>query len=417
MTSIKSWHPLRSLLAAMILTIASSTLASAQYTAANIYTFPYNGNEAFPSSLIMDATGNLYGTTQDGGSCSNSEFCGTVFELSPVAGGGWTETTLWSNPNVGTLGSALVMDAAGNLYGVIGTGGNTAPKYCDPSCGSVFELSPGTNGWTFTEIFGFHGNDGAAPVGALVFDAAGNLYGVTNQGGTPGWGTVYQLTPGSGGWTHKVLHFFNNTTDGKRPESGLTIDATGNLYGTAGGGLDNDGVVFKLALGSGGNYGFQYIHAFTGGAKGLLPAGPLLLDASGNIFGETQQGGSTRQICTLSSSGCGLVYELQKTATGYVEKTLHNFVANVDGTIPMGGLIADSAGNLYGTTAYGVDGQVKIYGTVFELSPSGSTWTETTLYVGTHDLGTFIPGGVVRDFAGNLYGPANTTSIFQLSPP
>ena len=402
------------LTAIAVLSLASATFASAQYEATSLYTFP-SGTQAFPSAVIMDAAGNLYGTTATGGSCSNPENCGTVFELSPQTGGGWTETTIYSSPN-GTLGSPLIMDSAGNLYGVVSTGGNSAPKYCDGGCGSVFELSPGAGAWTYTELFGFHGVDGATPAGALLFDAAGNLYGVTSAGGTPGWGTVYELTPSTGGWVHKVLHFFANANDGKRPNSALAIDVAGNLYGVADGGLYNEGLVFRLTLGSDGVYRYSYIHAFNTPAKGLSPTGPVLLDAAGDIFGTTLAGGSPRQICNFTSTGCGLVYELQNTGTGYVEKVLHNFVANIDGQFPQGGLIADSVGNLYGITTFGVDGNVKIWGTVFELTPTGSAWTENTLYIGTRLLGTFS-GGVIRDSAGNLYGPDNGTSIFQLSPP
>ena len=117
----------------------------------------------------------------------------------------------------------------------------------------------------------------------------------------------------------------------------------------------------------------------------------------------------------MSTYGCGLAYELQKTASGYIEKTLHNFIANVDGQTPQGGLVADSAGNLYGTNSSGIDGKVKIFGTVFELTPTGTGWTETTLLIGTQAFGSFN-GGVILDSAGNLYGP-NPQEIFELSPP
>ncbi len=416
MKQFRSWRYLHPLLSVIILSLASASLASAQ--AINIFTFPNKGGKAFPSGLITDSSGNLFGTTVPGGSCSTPKICGTVFELSPQSGGGWTETTLYSNPGVGILGSPLAMDAGGNLYGVVATGGNTAPKYCgDSGCGAVFELSPDGNGWTYTELFAFHGNDGADPVGALVFDAAGNLYGETYQGGTSGWGTIYKLTPVSGGWTHKVLHFFTNAADGKFPQTGLTIDTTGNLYGVASGGVDSGGVVFKLTLGTNGAYGFKYIHAFTGGKMGLFPTGPLLLNDAGDIFGETLDGGSPLEICGRSSTGgCGIVYELQKTSTGYLEHVIFPFMIQFTGASPQGGLIRDNSGNLYGTTSYAVTGELKTWGNVFELATNGSTWGASSLVHGTKDLGTFT-GGLVRDSLGNLYGVDNNQSIWELPAP
>ena len=401
-------------LALIAMAFALTSTALAQYTSTTLYTFPLNNasGTAVPSGLIMDGAGNLYGTTSTGGSCGNQEFCGTVFEIARF-GNVWIPGTIYSSP-IGNLGSPLTMDAAGNLYGVVSTGGNRSAKYCDSGCGLVFELSPGTGGWTYTELFAFHGVDGGNPGGALTLDSAGNLYGTTSQGGTFNWGTAYKLTPTTGGWQYKVIHFFANGTDGKRPNSALTMDADGNLYGVADGGLNNDGVVFKLTP-SGAAYHFQYIHTFTGGAKGSNPTGPLLLDAAGDLFGTTVGGGSPKTVCIISG-GCGIAYELQKTSTGYIQKTLHNFIANIDGQAPQGGLVTDSSGNLYGATAYGIDGNVKIYGTVFELTPTTSGWTESILLTGTRTFGTFT-GGVILDPAGNLYGPAQTEVIFQLSPP
>ena len=273
-------------LALIAMTFALTSTASAQYTPSTLYTFSVNAGVAYPSGLVRDSAGNLYGTTRSGGRCGNVNYCGTVFELSPQSGGGWTETTIFNDTPPGSLDGPLTLDAAGNLYGVISTGGNASAKYCDGGCGRVFELSPGTGGWTYTELFPFHGIDGGNPGGGLVLDSIGNLYGTTTEGGPSDWGTVYKLTPATGVWQHKILHSFTNGTDGKRPASALTIDPAGNLYGVADGGLNNDGVVFKLTQ-SGAAYHFQYIHAFTGGAKGSNPTGPLLLDPAGNLFGTT----------------------------------------------------------------------------------------------------------------------------------
>ncbi len=190
------------------------------------------------SALISDAAGNLYGTTSEGGTYGG----GTAFELSPAAGGGWTETVLHNFNQNGTDGAfpdaGLVFDAAGNLYGTTSAGG----LYYD---GTVFELSPAVGGgWTETMLHNFidNGTDGVRPEAGLIFDAAGNLYGTTITGGTNycngyfgnSCGTVFQLSPTEGGgWTETVLHnFIDNGTDGWQPYAGLIFDAAGNLYGT-----------------------------------------------------------------------------------------------------------------------------------------------------------------------------------------
>jgi uncharacterized repeat protein (TIGR03803 family) len=182
--------------------------------------------------LVIDAAGNLYGTTPSGG----IHDYGTVFELSPTVGGGWTETVLHNFNQNGTDGAlpsaALIFDAAGNLYGTTSAGG----LYYD---GTVFELSPTVGGgWTETVLHNFNqnGTDGVSPSGGLIFDAAGNLYGTTFAGGLYLDGTVFELSPAGGGaWTETVLYTFcsqNDCRDGSFPAAGLIFDAAGNLYGT-----------------------------------------------------------------------------------------------------------------------------------------------------------------------------------------
>ncbi len=198
--------------------------------------------------VIFDAAGNLYGTTQYGGAYGE----GTVFELTPTGGGIWTEETLVSffplrmggtNPTGG-----LTLDAAGNLYGTTYWGG--------PGLyGTVFELIPGAGGsWTEKLLYGFPDNDGAEgsnpAYGSLIFDAAGNLYGTASYGGgvSPGGGTVFAMRPTAGGrWAYKVLHTFGTGTDGSNPGAGLIFDAAGNLYGTTWqGGASGSGAVFEI---------------------------------------------------------------------------------------------------------------------------------------------------------------------------
>ncbi len=204
----------------------------AQYTENILYSFANTGN--WPSSpLIFDAIGNLYGTT--GFSPTGT---GEVFELSPSSGGTWTQTTLYSSylEPIDQPNGSPVFDAQGNLYGVSTWGGSA-------NLGTVFELSPSPSGWTLTVLYSFQGGaDGTMPSGSLIFDSKGNLYGTTLYGGGGtgaeciyfggGCGTVFELSPSSTGWTEKVLYAFGGTSDGAFPEYGLLIDSAGNLYGS-----------------------------------------------------------------------------------------------------------------------------------------------------------------------------------------
>ena len=223
----------------------SSTGAAAQEKV--LHSFNNNGTDGIvpDGGVIFDAAGNLYGTTWSGGAY---DYWGTVYELTPAAGGGWTEQVLHSFNNVDTDGASPaagpIFDTAGNLYSTT-AGGGTYLK------GTVFELTPTAGGgWTETVLHNFgNGTDGATPIAGLIFDAAGNLYSTTSGGGTSGNGTVFELSPnGSGGWTETVLHNFHyNGTDGVSPYAGLIFDAAGNLYGTTReGGTSSYGTVFEI---------------------------------------------------------------------------------------------------------------------------------------------------------------------------
>ena len=196
-------------------------------------------------SLIFDSAGNLYGTTVTGGAAARAD--GTVYEFSPNAGGGWTEKGLHSfgngNDGIFPYGNVIV-DSAGNLYGTASTLG--AYGY-----GMVYELTPRAGGgWTEKGLhsFGDGFGDGRYPMAGLIFDSAGNLYGMTNEGGVYSFGTVFELTPNAGGsWTEKVLYSFGHDNDGSQPVGDLIFDAAGNLYGvTAFGGAHKTGIVFEL---------------------------------------------------------------------------------------------------------------------------------------------------------------------------
>ena len=211
-----------------------------------------------------------------------------VFELTPAAGGTWTEKVLYSFSG-GTDGdqpaAGLIFDAAGNLYGTTYVGGTS-------DNGTVFELTPAGGGtWTERVLYNFNGTGGAIPQAGLIFDAAGNLYGTTFAGGTYNLGTVFELTPAGGGtWTEQVLHNFGNGTDGGGPWAGLIFDAAGNLYGTTRyGGSYGGGTVFRLNA-----QGETLLYSFSG-ADGANPIAGLVLDAAGNLYGTTYLGGASSQ--------------------------------------------------------------------------------------------------------------------------
>ena len=341
-------------------------------------------------SLVFDKPGNLYGTTYEGGANS----AGTVFELSPGTGGVWTEQVLHSfavgNQTGTTDGSQpeanLIFDAQGNLYGTTNTGGID-------SNGTVFELSPGTGGaWTERVLYNFNGNDipgdfdGKLPLGGLIFDAEGNLYGTTSSGGE--FGTAFELSPGTGGvWTEKQLWVFTGYPDGATPDASLVFDSQGNLYGTTeyGGGLNNGGTVFELSPGTGGAWTEKLLWTFAGsqynGSDGFEPFDTLIFDAQGNLYGTTAFGGPNGEYITGGYGGyyAGTAFELTPTNSGpWSETILHSFYSpSTDGYQPYGGLVADTAGNLYGTTYVGGLYDADRYtndGTVFEIgAPGGKT--------------------------------------------
>jgi uncharacterized repeat protein (TIGR03803 family) len=272
---------------------------------------------------------------------------------------------------------SLVMDPAGNLYGVTQAGGSPPPL----DGGTVFKLDPSGNE---SVLHSFTGGDGSIPYAGLVIDTAGNLYGTTLFGGSSGYGTVFKLDPSG---TETVLHSFTNSGgDGAYPFAGLLVDKVGNLYGTTDvGGSFGYGTVFKLDR-SGTE---TLLHSFTNtGGDGAYPLAGLVMDTAGNLYGTTNDGGS---------SGYGTVFKLDSSGT---ETVLHSFTnsSGGDGAYPFAGLVMDTAGNLYGTT---IQGGSSNYGTVFKLDPSG---TETVLHSFAYSDGAAPIAGLVMDPAGNLYG-------------
>jgi uncharacterized repeat protein (TIGR03803 family) len=391
--------------------VATGTRAAAQ---TETVLLSFNGsNGQFPfGGLIFDGTGNLYGTTRQGGAHN----LGTVFELTPKAGGGWSEKLLHSFGN-GVDGQnpscTLVMDAAGNLYGTTNGGG--------PNGGGIaFELTPkASGGWSekLVHSFGFVSLDGTGPNAGLIFDASGNLYGTTINGGAYGDGTVFELTlAAGGGWAEKILHHFRqNGRDGFFPFGSLILDAAGNLYGTTqGGGRYYYGTVFELTPTARGPWSESILHDFNqNGTDGGTPLSNLIFDAAGDLYGTTAAGGTY---------GYGTAFELIPAGGGaWTEEILHSFDIT-DGSTSWAGLIFAGSGNLYGTTVLGGPHN---NGTVFKLTPTtGGGWTEQVLYAFDAQAGINGPyDGLILDAAGNLYGTAENGgphgaygTVFEVTP-
>lgn len=376
---------------------------------------------------VFDAHGNLFGTTYAGGTspdCSSAG-CGTVFELSPNGDGTWTESVIHSfSASQGQIDgknpeASLVIDNPGNLYGT--TVGSTDGD------GAVFELSPGTNGtWTETVLHDFNtSGDGVFPEAAVTLDGAGHLYGTTLQGGRFGYygGTVYEirLQPSP---VETVLNSFGigrSLRDGTAP-NGTVLRLNGGLFGvTEAGGLYSDGTVFQL-LPTGVSWYQTTIYEFQGSSRGdgSFPTNGLVSDSEGNLYGTTVTGG------TGCSRGCGTVFKLTPQSNGtWAESVIYSFQGGTDGNAPQSNLTFDTAGNLYGTTRAGGFMQgFNGYGTVFKLTPgSGGQWAETILYSfsGGND-GSYPLGGVVLDSAGNLYGTTQNGGtmgegvVFEVTP-
>jgi uncharacterized repeat protein (TIGR03803 family) len=378
--------------AAALALLAPLDTAQARFKVVHSFTGGTDG--AFPlAGLVRDAAGNFYGTTYDGGGDKCRPFgCGTVFKIAPDG----TETVLHSFTG-GRDGQwpqgGLIRDKAGNLYGttVIG-GGNTCQGQ---GCGTVFKIASDGKEKILHSFTG--GADGRFPNAAPIEDAAGNLYGTTEQGGTGfknctdgfGSGTIFEITRQG---TEKILHSFTGG-DGCLPDAQLIMDAAGNLYGTTsyGGTGSGGGTVFKLAP----DGTETVLYSFTGAPDGDVPESKLIADA-GNFYGTTYYGGTR---------GGGAVFKLAPDGT---ETVLYSFCSQSncgDGFLPYAGLFRDRSGSLYGTTEYG--GQTSCNngcGVVFKLAPDGS---EDVLYAFTGGSdGNFPNGDLVKDNAGHLYGTA-----------
>jgi uncharacterized repeat protein (TIGR03803 family) len=297
--------------------------------------------------LLRDAAGNLYGTTASGGIFG----AGTVFEITPEI----VETVLYSftgHPDGANPLAGLTMDGAGNLYGTTATGGTSGN-------GTVFKLSPPVKQgakWTERVLYSFgNGTDGATPVGGVTLDASGNLYGTTSAAGAYGFGTVFQLTPGTS-WTENTLHDFQNASDGGIPYAGLIADPSGNFYGaTTEGGINGGGTIYELTP-SNGAWNFNVIYGLPGWGIAGSFRNVVLDPTSGNLYGTTHCDGEYNS---------GTVYALTPSGGNWSYSLLYTFRGGSDGLYSFSNLVLNQ-GKLYGTTKYG---GTRNSGVVFAVTP------------------------------------------------
>jgi len=386
----------------ILLSMTAPYLSSSTETTFHNFTGGKDGSDPVADLLYDPTTGIVYGTTNTGGAgpnCKNG--CGTVFSLHKD-GTGYTVVYRFAggvndgaNPHAG-----LIMDVNGNLYGTTSNGGTS-------HLGTIFKLTP-VGGGLFHEsiLHSFSGADGAHPLSRLAFDLSGNLYGTTFGGGAQGLGTVFKVLPSG---RESVIFSFSGST-GSHPRAGVVFTSAGELWGTTSvGGGANLGVVFRLTF-NGNTWSETFLHPFTG-PDGANPFAELTLDATGDVFGTTKAGGPG---CGFTTVGCGVVFEFQPSGNGFVESTIYPFTGGLDGAAPIADvtLALDIAGNpyLYGTASQaGVVGgtcPAKGCGTVFELCGIGSScqgsqaWTEYTLF----------------DFVGNNGGRTPAAGVLVFSP-
>jgi len=301
----------------------------------------------------------------------------------------------------------LIGDSLGALYGTTQAGGGSG-------WGTVFKLTPNSTGYREKILYQFRGMpDGGNPMGGLIGNGAGALFGTTRAGGTADHGTVFKLTPNTSGYTEKVLYSFQDASDGGSPQCTLIEDVQGSLYGTASGGQSGQGVVFKLTR-NGNAYQESVLYSFQGGADGASPSS-LIADAGGALYATTSGGGAF---------GKGIVFKLTPDGVRYDESILFNFDGRSQGGAPGASLTADAAGALYGTAVNGGDGFCAQAGcgTVFRLSPSGGGYTLSVLHTfeGGSD-GKWPVAAVIVDSSGSIYGAttggdAVPGTVFRLTP-
>jgi len=411
----------------LLLILLGMSVPARSQTETVLYSFGSTPTDGYypGGGLVVDSSGNLFGTTAEGSDtlCDLAEVygCGVVYEL-VKSSNGYMEKVLYSfgssspTSDGASPQAGLIMDAAGNLYGTTTYGGssNCLVDIGVDGCGTVFELVKSSTGYTENVLYAFTGFDGAYPLAGLLMDSSGNLYGTAQGGGAYGYGVVFELVNSSGTYVEKVLYSFGGTaTDGAYPVAGLLMDASGNLYGTTSqGGAYGKGTVFEL-VNSSGTYMERVLYSFGGtAADGNDPIASLLLDASGNLYGTTKLGGSTT---ACGGSGCGTAFELVNSSGSYAERLLHSFSGGSDGSNPAAALIMDSSGNLYSTTEVG--GSSLQGGTVFTINPTAAaadaTLSTTSLTFSNQLINTSSPAQTItvtnNGKANLIFGPDAVT--------
>ena len=392
-------------------TVAIRAYAAPAPVLTTLVTFNGTNGNLPVGRLAVGLSGNLYGTTLFGGTGGGEFGSGTVFELSGADHTTLTTLVTFDGGNGSSPHGGLTFDIFGNLYGTAANGGPA-------NSGTVFQLS-GSGHRTLTTLAGFTGSNGANPLAGAALYAAGfpqfptlpyfegNLFGTTDAGGASGNGTVFELS----GFDHKTLTTLVsfNGANGSRPDTKLVADAVGDLYGTTtSGGPGGFGTVFRL---SGPHHKTLTTLASFDGVTASGPRGGLTLDAADNLYGTTEGGGP---------GGGGTIFEL--SGPGHATfRTLATFSLNdPNGAAPVAGLLIDAAGNLFGTTSGGgVDFAPANLGSIFELSADHRTLSRLYRFTGGQD-GALPEGGLVADLAGNLYGTttsggSGSGTVFKLS--
>jgi uncharacterized repeat protein (TIGR03803 family) len=393
---------------AMMFLVVTAITSPAQ-TLTTLLNFNGPNGENPQSTLIQGPDGNLYGTTYSGGANNNSvcEYnyftgCGTVFKVTPTG----VLTVIYSFcpqdycPDGHAPEAGLVLGRDGNFYGTTSSGGVTNPPCDYTGCGTVFKITPDG---TFTTLYSFCSlpqcADGVFSSASLVQASDGNLYGITNGGGTsdPAGGTVFRITPSGALTTIYSFCSRSDCADGDVPYGGLTQGADGNLYGTTlSGGTNNNGTIFKITL----NGSLTTLYTFCSQVycpDGSQPYAGLVEGADGNFYGTTSSGGNYGD-CNVG--GCGTIFRITPTGT---LTTLHAF-DNTDGDNPYAGVVQGTDGNFYGATASGGSSnncESQTCGTIFKITPSGSL---TTLHSFDRTDGAWLLGGLMQASDGNFYG-------------
>ncbi|MGA2370463.1 MAG: choice-of-anchor tandem repeat GloVer-containing protein [Candidatus Korobacteraceae bacterium] len=384
--------------AAFVLALFAGQPAKAQ-TFEVIHTFTGGGDGSNPvSGLTFDRGGNLYGGTGLGG--NKSEYCGPtcgmIFKMVRT-GSSWIYQPLYLFVGMegGPGPSRITIGPNGSLYGL---GGDAAYNLTPPPTRCISFVCQ----WNDTVLWTFC--CGADSPGGLTFDQAGNMYSGSEDGGEInhcsgglGCGFIFQLVPTSEGWTYNVIYEFHDGNQGAHPTGELIVDSSGNLYGTTAGlyGGDGNGNVFKLTPSQAGYWNETVLYTFQGGSDGRFPQAGVIFDSKGNLYGASSEGGANNG---------GTVFELT-AANGWAFNLLYSLPASQFGVTGVNAsMIMDSAGNLYGTTF--VSGAYNL-GSVFKLTHGSGGWTYTDLhdFTGASD-GAYPVGSLVMDSNGNIYGAA-----------